>query len=90
MRYRGWMRSLVACVALTGCLSTTSTVTVPAVPAPVMIQVDGDCDDARRAYPDATRCESESHATGATYAVGITAVVFVTLLYLIARAAPSG
>jgi hypothetical protein len=80
------MRSWVACVVVAGCVSTTSRVTVPAVPTPITIAVEGDCDDARRAYPTATRCDSETSVSGVTYAVGITAVVVVTALILLVRA----
>lgn len=76
------MRSLVTCLALAGCISTTSRVTVPAEPQPVTLTVDGDCDDARRAYPDAMRCESEMHATGFTYAIIVTAVAVLVLASL--------
>jgi hypothetical protein len=75
----GGMRSAIACLALAGCVATTSRVTVPAVPAPTIIEVDGDCDEARKAYPNATHCDSESHATGATYALGLTILALFAL-----------
>lgn len=71
------MRIAIACLALTGCLSTTSTITLPAVPAPVTMVVDGDCSDARRTYPNATRCDSHSQITGAGLAVVIVPVLFI-------------
>ena len=80
------MRSLIACVALTGCLSTTSKVTIQAVPAPVTVEVEGDCEEARRTHPNVLHCESESDVTGA----GVALVVVSVLILVLALAVPHG